>query len=105
MLENIVDTDESVTSSARGAIFVWCCLRNASVRDGIISRLPLTPLNLAEEYPISRSVLLVSLIKLNTSVTGVPKTAKRGHIIPASRSGRSSGSRFRAEIKTNYVTP
>ena len=48
---------------------------------GSASRLSLPPLNLAEEYLVSRSVLFVSLIKLNTSVTGVPQTAKRGHVI------------------------
>jgi hypothetical protein len=39
---------------------------------GSASHLSLPPLNLAEEYLISRTVLFVSLIRFNTSVTGIP---------------------------------
>jgi hypothetical protein len=56
---------------------------------GSASRLSLPKLTLAEEYLISRSVLFVSLIKLNTSATGSPQTAKRGHVITFPHRGPS----------------
>ena len=48
---------------------------------GSATRLQLPPLHLVEQYLVARSIVFISLVKLNAVVQGTAQTGKRGHVI------------------------